>query len=333
MATRVKPTAKNLYDADFYAWAHDQAELLRDKRFDELDLENLIEEVEDLAGALKALDASSRHDDHRPPAQAAALAGRTSPAWPGVRPSGRSARELLNELTPSLRRHLADQLARTLRPRPARCRGLAARPRRAGRRRGVARDVPLHARSDHRGLAAVNRRVRARRARNDRTDRLRRAGPDGRADEQAAARGGAPAGRARPARGGDGRAGRRRRRGGRIAGRGGGPRRDRARQPADAGGGARGRARAGRPDPRRRDPDLRRSLDHRQAVAVEVAAALAGRGIATLDAPVSGGVRGATQGTLAVMVAGRRPSSSACGRCSRCSAACSTSASSRASAS
>jgi 3-hydroxyisobutyrate dehydrogenase-like beta-hydroxyacid dehydrogenase len=41
-----------------------------------------------------------------------------------------------------------------------------------------------------------------------------------------------------------------------------------------------------------------------QAIAVEVAAALAERGIVTLDAPVSGGVRGAVAGTLAVMVAG-----------------------------
>lgn len=41
-----------------------------------------------------------------------------------------------------------------------------------------------------------------------------------------------------------------------------------------------------------------------QAVAVEVAAALAERGIATIDAPVSGGVRGAINGTLAVMAAG-----------------------------
>jgi 3-hydroxyisobutyrate dehydrogenase-like beta-hydroxyacid dehydrogenase len=41
-----------------------------------------------------------------------------------------------------------------------------------------------------------------------------------------------------------------------------------------------------------------------QAIAVEVAQALAERGIATLDAPVSGGVRGAVAGTLAVMVAG-----------------------------
>jgi 3-hydroxyisobutyrate dehydrogenase len=44
-----------------------------------------------------------------------------------------------------------------------------------------------------------------------------------------------------------------------------------------------------------------------QAVAVEVAAALAERGIATLDAPVSGGVRGAVGGTLAVMAAGPAP--------------------------
>jgi 3-hydroxyisobutyrate dehydrogenase-like beta-hydroxyacid dehydrogenase len=41
-----------------------------------------------------------------------------------------------------------------------------------------------------------------------------------------------------------------------------------------------------------------------EAVAMAVAAALAERGIATLDAPVSGGVRGAINGTLAVMVAG-----------------------------
>jgi hypothetical protein len=53
MATRIKPTAKDLYDSDFYVWARNQAELLRDKRLDELDLANLIEEVEDLAGAMR----------------------------------------------------------------------------------------------------------------------------------------------------------------------------------------------------------------------------------------------------------------------------------------
>src|SRR5262249_24663863 len=41
-------------------------------------------------------------------------------------------------------------------------------------------------------------------------------------------------------------------------------------------------------------------------VAAEVAAALARKGIITLDAPVSGGVAGARKGTLAVMVSGPR---------------------------
>jgi 3-hydroxyisobutyrate dehydrogenase-like beta-hydroxyacid dehydrogenase len=41
-----------------------------------------------------------------------------------------------------------------------------------------------------------------------------------------------------------------------------------------------------------------------QAVAMEVAAALAERGTLPIDAPVSGGVRGAINGTLAVMAAG-----------------------------
>jgi hypothetical protein len=49
MATRTKPVAKDPYDQDFYAWALSQAELLRTKRFEALDLDNLIEEVEGLA--------------------------------------------------------------------------------------------------------------------------------------------------------------------------------------------------------------------------------------------------------------------------------------------
>jgi hypothetical protein len=40
----------NLYDTDFVAWADEQATLLRERRFELLDLDNLIEEVEDLAG-------------------------------------------------------------------------------------------------------------------------------------------------------------------------------------------------------------------------------------------------------------------------------------------
>jgi hypothetical protein len=49
MATRIKPKKKELYQDDFYVWALEQADRLRAKRFDALDLDTLIEEVEGLA--------------------------------------------------------------------------------------------------------------------------------------------------------------------------------------------------------------------------------------------------------------------------------------------
>src|SRR5919202_6902969 len=41
--------APSLYESDFYSWALEQGALLREGRFAELDLENLIDEVEALA--------------------------------------------------------------------------------------------------------------------------------------------------------------------------------------------------------------------------------------------------------------------------------------------
>jgi Domain of unknown function DUF29 len=43
-----RPTDPALYEGDFYVWTQRQAELLRARRFDELDLPHLIEEVKDL---------------------------------------------------------------------------------------------------------------------------------------------------------------------------------------------------------------------------------------------------------------------------------------------
>ncbi len=40
----------SLYETDFVKWAEEQATLLTERRFDLLDLEHLIEEVDDLAG-------------------------------------------------------------------------------------------------------------------------------------------------------------------------------------------------------------------------------------------------------------------------------------------
>jgi hypothetical protein len=39
---------KTFYETDFYSWAMQTAQLLREQRFSELDLENLVEEIEDL---------------------------------------------------------------------------------------------------------------------------------------------------------------------------------------------------------------------------------------------------------------------------------------------
>jgi hypothetical protein len=54
MATKVRPQARQLYDEDFYVWTEAQAELLRKRQFEALDLDNLIEEVEALGRAEKS---------------------------------------------------------------------------------------------------------------------------------------------------------------------------------------------------------------------------------------------------------------------------------------
>ncbi|WP_445635082.1 DUF29 domain-containing protein [Nostoc sp. DSM 114161] len=44
-----KSANQNLYEADFYAWTQQQANLLRHHQWSQLDLSNLIEEIESLA--------------------------------------------------------------------------------------------------------------------------------------------------------------------------------------------------------------------------------------------------------------------------------------------
>ena len=54
MATRIKPEPNDLYEQDFYVWTEVQAEHLRARRFEDVDLDNLIEEVEGLGDAQKS---------------------------------------------------------------------------------------------------------------------------------------------------------------------------------------------------------------------------------------------------------------------------------------
>jgi Domain of unknown function DUF29 len=49
MADHRTPVKPELYETDFVAWAETTAQLLRENRFAELDLDNLIEEVEALS--------------------------------------------------------------------------------------------------------------------------------------------------------------------------------------------------------------------------------------------------------------------------------------------
>ena len=53
MATRIKTPRSDLYQQDLYAWSKAQVDLLRAGRFAELDLEHMIEEIEDVGGALR----------------------------------------------------------------------------------------------------------------------------------------------------------------------------------------------------------------------------------------------------------------------------------------
>jgi hypothetical protein len=109
MATRIKPTTKDLYEEDFYVWTERQAELLRARRFDELDLENLIEEVAELGEAVKKSVRSRVRTiiEHL-------LKLQHSPALdprPGWRETIRTQRDdLSDDLTPALHRLLEQEV-------------------------------------------------------------------------------------------------------------------------------------------------------------------------------------------------------------------------------
>ena len=109
MATRLSSRTSDLYEADFYAWAKQQAELLRAGRYRELDLDNLIEEVDDLGGALyrgvrsrvRTIIEHLLKLQHSPAKEPRA-------GWYDTILAQRD--DLLDDLTPTLRRMLEDAL-------------------------------------------------------------------------------------------------------------------------------------------------------------------------------------------------------------------------------
>ncbi|HEX5795984.1 MAG TPA: DUF29 domain-containing protein [Geminicoccaceae bacterium] len=110
MATQVRSKPNVLYDEDFYAWSREQAGLLRDGRFADLDLEHLIEEVADLGGALKRSVRSRIRTiiehllklEHSPVQDPRG-------GWYDTIIAQRS--DLVDELTPSIRREIGTEFA------------------------------------------------------------------------------------------------------------------------------------------------------------------------------------------------------------------------------
>jgi hypothetical protein len=114
MATRIETRTATPYREDSYAWALEQAELLRQRRFAELDLDNLIEEVEGLALAQRSAVLTNarivlehllklQHSPARDPRN-------------GWRASVREHRRRIEvEITPALLRSLAEELPRLYR--------------------------------------------------------------------------------------------------------------------------------------------------------------------------------------------------------------------------
>ena len=111
MATRVQAPARpdQDYDRDVYAWSKEQADLLRARRFDEVDLEHLIEEIEDV-GASLARSARNRTITIIEHLLKLEHAPATDPRA-GWRQTVRTQRvKLRRALTPTLRRELETEL-------------------------------------------------------------------------------------------------------------------------------------------------------------------------------------------------------------------------------
>jgi len=109
MATRIKPAPKDLYEEDFYVWTERQAELLRARRFADLDLDNLIEEVLELGEAVRRSVRSRVRTiiEHLLKLQYSPSAD----ARPGWRETVRAQRDdLADDLTPVVRRLLEEEL-------------------------------------------------------------------------------------------------------------------------------------------------------------------------------------------------------------------------------
>lgn len=153
-----RPPAPDLYEEDFALWADRQAGLLRAKRFDQLDLENLIEEVEDLGRRERdAVDSDVETVLEHLLKLGLSTAGRPQRGWLVIVDKQRA--RLARKLATTRRRHLEAEL-------PARSTTGFAGPWRDSWRRTAstgfaAAPAPLHARADPRSRLLPGQPARA----------------------------------------------------------------------------------------------------------------------------------------------------------------------------
>ena len=111
MAVQVKTRSSELYEKDLYAWSEAQADLLRRRRFSELDLEHVVEEVEDVGGSLYR-EVRSRIRTIMEHLLNLEHSAATEPRADWERTIRRERADLAEDLTPSLRPRIEHGLAR-----------------------------------------------------------------------------------------------------------------------------------------------------------------------------------------------------------------------------
>jgi hypothetical protein len=111
MAVQVKARSSDLYEQDLYAWSEVQADLLRRRRFSELDLEHVVEEIEDVGGSLYR-EVRSRVRTIMEHLLELEHGIATEPRAGWERTIRRERADLAEDLTPSLRPRIEGGLAR-----------------------------------------------------------------------------------------------------------------------------------------------------------------------------------------------------------------------------
>jgi Domain of unknown function DUF29 len=111
MAVQAKARSSELYEEDLYAWSEAQADLLRRRRFSELDLEHVVEEIEDVGGSLYR-EVRSRIRTVMEHLLKLEHSAATDPRAGWERTIRRERADLAEDLTPSLRPRIERGLAR-----------------------------------------------------------------------------------------------------------------------------------------------------------------------------------------------------------------------------